>query len=106
MRDGWGQTGLDTRVVPAVNDADSVMGWPRANPVPQKAVKSAAGDAVARLKLKGIGGGAPQGVKPAVQLESTPGILPGDSRVKVKLKTLPDKLRGGAWPSPSCEVSC
>ena len=31
----------------------------------------------ARLKLRGIGGGAPQGVKPAVQLESTPGILPG-----------------------------
>ena len=27
--------------------------------------------------LKGIGGGAPQGVKPAVQLESTPGNLPG-----------------------------
>ena len=35
------------------------------------------GNAVARLKLKGIGGGAPQGVKPAVQLESTPEILPG-----------------------------
>ena len=29
------------------------------------------------MKLKGIGGGAPQGVKPAVQLESTPGTLPG-----------------------------
>jgi hypothetical protein len=26
--------------------------------------------------LKGIGGGAPQGVKPAVQLESTPETLP------------------------------
>ncbi len=33
----------------------------------------------ASLKLKGIGGGAPQGVKPAVQLESTPGILPGET---------------------------
>jgi hypothetical protein len=35
------------------------------------------GSTVARLKLKGIGGGAPQGVKPAAQLESTPGTLPG-----------------------------
>ena len=43
-----------------------------------EAVKFAAwGVPVARLKLKGIGGGAPQGVKPAVQLESTPEILPG-----------------------------
>ena len=31
----------------------------------------------ARLKLKGIGGGAQQGVKPAVQLDSTPGNSPG-----------------------------
>jgi len=31
------------------------------------------------MKLKGIGGGAPQGVKPAVQLESTPEILPGET---------------------------
>ena len=29
------QTGLDTRVVPAVNDADSVMSWLIANSVPQ-----------------------------------------------------------------------
>ena len=70
------QTGLDTRVVPAVNDADSVMGRLHAGSVPQEAV-AALGNAVARLKLKGIGGGAPQGVKPAVQLESTPEILPG-----------------------------
>ena len=31
------------------------------------------------MKLKGIGGGAPPGVKPAVQLESTPEILPGET---------------------------
>ncbi len=31
------------------------------------------------MKLKGIGGGAPQGVKPAVQLEPTPEILPGET---------------------------
>ena len=31
------------------------------------------------MKLKGIGGGAPQGVKPAAQLESTPEILPGET---------------------------
>ncbi len=30
------------------------------------------------MKLKGIGGGAPQGVKPAVQL-ATPEILPGET---------------------------
>ena len=41
------RTGLDTRVVLAVNDADLVC-------------------TVARLKLKGIGGGAPQRVEPAV----------------------------------------
>ncbi len=29
------QTGLDTRVVPAVNDANSVMHWLMANAVPQ-----------------------------------------------------------------------
>jgi hypothetical protein len=34
------------------------------------------GSTVARLKLKGIGGGAPQGVEAAVQLESTPETLP------------------------------
>jgi len=26
-----------------------------------------------------------------------------DSRMKVRLKVLPDKLRGGAWPSSSLE---
>ncbi len=26
--------------------------------------------------------------------------------MKVKLKTLPDKLRGGAWPSPARAVGC
>ena len=26
--------------------------------------------------------------------------------MKVKLKTLPDKLRGGAWPSPARAVRC
>ena len=31
------------------------------------------------MKLKGIGGGAPQGAKPAVQWESTPEILPGET---------------------------
>ena len=35
------------------------------------------GSTVARLKLKGIGGGAPQGVDAAVQLDSTPGNSPG-----------------------------
>ena len=44
---------------------------------PEQPKSAAPGNAVARLKLKGIGGGAPQGVKPAVQLESTPEILPG-----------------------------
>ena len=31
------------------------------------------------MKLKGIGGGAPQGVKPAGQLEATPEILPEET---------------------------
>ena len=31
------------------------------------------------MKLKGIGGGAPQGVTPAVQVESTPETLPGET---------------------------
>ena len=26
--------------------------------------------------------------------------------MKVKLKTLPDELRGGAWPSPARAVRC
>ena len=30
----------------------------------------------------------------------------GDSRMKVRLKTLPDALRGGAWPSPARAVRC
>jgi hypothetical protein len=35
------------------------------------------GSMVARLKLKGIGGGAPQGVRRAVQSNSTQRISPG-----------------------------
>ncbi len=53
----------------------------------------------------------------AVQLDSTPGkreclgilslnLTRGDSRMKVRLKILPDKLRGGAWPSPVRAVKC
>ena len=30
----------------------------------------------------------------------------GDSRMKARLKVLPDKLRGGAWPSPVRAVRC
>ncbi len=44
----------------------------------RETVKRAAWEStLARVKLKGIGGGAPQGVKPAVQLDPTPGNLPG-----------------------------
>ena len=100
------QTGLDTRVVPAVNDADSVM---LASSQPSaEAVKSAAWGAVARLKLKGIGGGAPQGVKPAVQLESTPGILPGRQQSEGQAEdfTRQAERRCMAVASSCREVSC
>ena len=30
----------------------------------------------------------------------------GDSRMKARLRVLPDKLRGGAWPSPVRAVRC
>ena len=30
----------------------------------------------------------------------------GDSRMKARLKVLPDELRGGAWPSPVRAVRC
>ena len=58
------------------------------------------GCTVARLKLKGIGGGAPQGEACGSIGVNAGNLTGGDSRVKVKLKTLLDKLRGGAWPSP------
>ncbi len=61
---------------------------------------------LARVKLKGIGGEAPQGVKPAVQLDNAGKLTGGDSRMKVRLTTLPDKLSGGAWPSPVRAVRC
>ena len=76
----------------------------------REAVKSAAWViTVARLKLKGIGGGSTTRGEACGSIGVNAGNLTGgDSRVKVKLKTLLDKLRGGAWPSPgSCrEVSC
>ncbi len=56
------------------------MHWLMANAVPQGSRQVCRlGSTDASLKLKGIGGGAPQGVKPAVQLEPTPGILPGET---------------------------
>ena len=33
-------------------------------------------------------------------------LTSGDSRMKVRLKVLPDKLRGGAWPSSVRVVRC
>jgi hypothetical protein len=105
------------------------------------------GSTVARLKLKGIGGGAHKGwrlrfnsiqreerlnvdnnVERCVEIERQY-LLPspleefqeiqvermnvqplnltsGDSSMKVRLKVLPDTLRGGAWPSSVRAVRC
>ncbi len=53
------------------------------------------------MKLKGIGGGAPQGGEACGSIGRNAGKLTGgDSGMKVRLTTLPDKLSGGAWPSP------
>ncbi len=72
------QTGLDTRVVLAVNYADLALHLLRANAVSKGSrLVCHLGSTVARLKLKGIGGGAPQAVDAAVQLDSTPGNSPG-----------------------------
>ncbi len=38
-------------------------------------------------------------MEPAVQLDNAGKLTGSDSNMKVKLKTLPNSLRGGAWPS-------
>ena len=61
------QTGLDTPVVPAVNNVRWVYRQPRVADASQRNRETHhLGSMVARLKLKGIGGGAPQQVEPAV----------------------------------------
>ena len=66
-RNPGAQTGLDTPVVQGVNAADLVLGIPRGRPVPaRRHLVSRLGSTVARLKLKGIGGGALQRVERAV----------------------------------------
>ncbi len=61
----------------------------------------------AKLKLKGFGGEALQGVDAAVQLDATPEKLTReDSRMMVTLKGLPDTLRGTVWPSTARAVRC
>ena len=66
------------------------------------------GCAVARLKLKGIGGEHHKGEACGSIGVNAGNLTGGDSRVKVKLKTLLKQAEGGAWPSPSScrEVSC
>ena len=52
------------------------------------------------MKLNGIGGGAPQGVDAAVQLDTTPEELTrDDSSMMDSLKGFPDTLRGVVWSS-------
>ncbi len=53
----------------------------------------------ARLKLKGIGGGAPQREERAFNWINAGKPTGGDGYMKASLKTLPDFPRGGAWPS-------
>ena len=66
-RNPGAQTGLDTPVVRGVNAADLVLeirrGWPG---LARRHLVSRLGSTVARLKLKGIGGGALQRVERAV----------------------------------------
>ncbi len=60
------------------------------------------------MKLKGIGGGAPQGVKPAVQLDPTPGNLPGATANEGQVDDLTRQAerRCMAVASSCREVSC
>lgn len=56
------------------------------------------GSMVARLKLEGIDGRAPQGVEPAAQFDSTRGNLPGPDIVRIDRR---DELGGGVFRSSS-----
>ena len=47
---------------------------------------------VARLKLEGIDGRAPQGVEPAAQFDSTRGNLPGPDIVRIDRRVLREGL--------------
>ncbi len=61
------RTGLDTRVVQGINAVRLVLGVPRGHPVPERScLAHRLGSTVARLKLKGIGGGAQQREERAV----------------------------------------
>ncbi len=61
------RSGLDTRVVLAVNAASKALRVPREYAVSKRSrLARRLGSMVARLKLKGIGGGALQGVRRAV----------------------------------------
>ncbi len=72
--------GLDTPVVLAVNDADLALPSLCGGAVPERRrLVCHLGSTVARLKLKGIGGGGPQAVDAAVQLDSTPENSPGET---------------------------
>ena len=54
---------------------------------------------LARVKLKGIDGSAPQGVEPAAQFDSTRENLPGPDIARIdRLKFFLDSMHGGAWP--------
>jgi hypothetical protein len=62
---------------------------------------------VARLKLKGIDGRAPQGMEPAAQFDSTRGNLPGPDTVRIdRLEIFQDSVGGGAWPLVVGGVIC
>ena len=66
-RNPGAQTGLDTPVVQGVNAADLVLEILRGCPVlARRYLVRRLGSTVARLKLKGIGGGALQRVERAV----------------------------------------
>ena len=65
------------------------------------------GSIVARPKLKGIDGLAPQAVDFAVQLDSTPENLPGQNAlVHDGLMLLRQCVKGGAWPHEVRGVTC
>ncbi len=64
------------------------------------------GSTVARLKLKGIGGGAHKGGGCGLIRFNARNLTRDDSRMKVRLMVLPDKLSGGAWLSSVRGVSC
>ncbi len=78
---------LDTVVVLTINDLDWGLGWSflregtSSGPAEKSiSVWSLGGSIVARQKLKGIDGGAPQEVDSVAQFDPTRGNLPGPDR--------------------------